>query len=1134
MTLNFRYYPSPLLLLLFWLTNMKRVKRKMLNQSQFATLFGNVLVLVQLNESFLSELSLKIVKREFEALQKGEITEDTKHKICVVRNQVSEVFIQFSPLFRMYKNYIANLNDALKILADLKTNEAFSQFMRQTVDPSARLTIDDYLIMPMQRIPRYVLLLQQLQKHTLPSDPSYSGISKSIDIFKEVADTLNASVSEKEKNSKMKTIYLQLCDYPKDTFGNLIQPQRKFIKEGELFWMNGPPQRNHNSLWVILFNDIILLSLKGEHVLQYIGQLTLSDTKVTALKMLNSKHLFQISARGFHFVLATNTEEEQKEWMDAINKMIDERISKQDKKLRKSKETKRDRSNTSAKKLGDLLAKSTPEVQKKVVGDNMKGLLAPMASKEYKARTQTATTRVVPKSNYNMEVIQDALQFVAPKEINERLLTPLEKFSSERELSEHLNQVLDVVKSVQQKINGLQKVASSFSLSQTPNSEEESVLKDLKQEISHLKTIFPFLKDREEQVKAILENRSKAAEGKSDPQTASVSAIPLTEVLPDEEDESTTDEDQTNANTEGVKVSDSVDSSAVESSSTSNLRSNFSFTIDSGLVNDEKEEKNSKSANTAALKSHGHRREPSKDNPFSTSPRKLDASDNSSVGDKEEDTTDDDDVVVDELEGINNVSDLLNESTEEEKQEADFVTPPLPKSVVQNIFRCCCPKELATVAIVCKEWNSWATEEKLWKLKCEENFPELIEKVRHHSVGNWREMCVAAANLLSDCLYSEELAKLVEEISRVEVADFEHHLDAWIQRHPLNFQRISVGDTCQNLLAHFLDNDFEEERTLRIVKLLVTKYNMDVNLPCKKKNDKEHWWFPVELALENYSTHKKVLSWLFSQPNYIKFVPFDVASRMIEEGDDDKLFVLWDKFSIEKQNEVLVMEIMKNPTSPFTRTLEKCLPSLSKDNIDLALCALYEIPIKMDDSGKKFLEFDEASPQKSQTLARRKKLNLNRRSIAGMLFHFGADPFVQSKETGMNSFLWIKARSLLCAQDATDSTITVPLDKMSAAWLKKQTKSDFKKVEIKEICRNCLCLYSKDHSNTCIFHQGGLKVYEHKDSGDYLGGVPIYEYKETWDCCEKLRVHTFQNKSQIFPVHQTGCTISQEHSPIPL
>ena len=28
----------------------------------------------------------------------------------------------------------------------------------------------------MQRIPRYVLLLQQLQKYTLESDPSYSGI----------------------------------------------------------------------------------------------------------------------------------------------------------------------------------------------------------------------------------------------------------------------------------------------------------------------------------------------------------------------------------------------------------------------------------------------------------------------------------------------------------------------------------------------------------------------------------------------------------------------------------------------------------------------------------------------------------------------------------------------------------------------------------------------------------------------------------------------------------------------------------------------------------------------------------------------------------------------------------------------
>ena len=92
-----------------------------------------MLVLVQLNESFLSELSLTVVKKENQHF-KGETPDE---KQCVVREEVSRVFIQFSPMFRMYKNYIANLPEALKILGELKTkSENFNKFLQKAMDPS--------------------------------------------------------------------------------------------------------------------------------------------------------------------------------------------------------------------------------------------------------------------------------------------------------------------------------------------------------------------------------------------------------------------------------------------------------------------------------------------------------------------------------------------------------------------------------------------------------------------------------------------------------------------------------------------------------------------------------------------------------------------------------------------------------------------------------------------------------------------------------------------------------------------------------------------------------------------------------------------------------------------------------------
>ena len=106
------------------------------------------MVLISLNENFVSELKLKIIKKDDKFFDEKEEMED----ICKVRSEVSEVFIQFFPYFRMYKSYISNLKESSKIVHQLEENPSFKKFLSE-IDPSIRQSLDDYLIMPMQRIP---------------------------------------------------------------------------------------------------------------------------------------------------------------------------------------------------------------------------------------------------------------------------------------------------------------------------------------------------------------------------------------------------------------------------------------------------------------------------------------------------------------------------------------------------------------------------------------------------------------------------------------------------------------------------------------------------------------------------------------------------------------------------------------------------------------------------------------------------------------------------------------------------------------------------------------------------------------------------------------------------------------------
>jgi hypothetical protein len=80
------------------------------------------------------------------------------------------------PYFKVYILYVTNFDQSIKTLEECKQkNEKCKQFLLQSRVP---LGLEAYLLTPVQRIPRYKLLLSELIKHTPIDDPEYELLQK--------------------------------------------------------------------------------------------------------------------------------------------------------------------------------------------------------------------------------------------------------------------------------------------------------------------------------------------------------------------------------------------------------------------------------------------------------------------------------------------------------------------------------------------------------------------------------------------------------------------------------------------------------------------------------------------------------------------------------------------------------------------------------------------------------------------------------------------------------------------------------------------------------------------------------------------------------------------------------------------
>lgn len=320
-----------------------------MQDAQIAVFFNNLRHLVLFNSKLLTDL-LEIVTRRAAAAAAAEAAaqkkkakgasaptgkrKSVKSPVAVVvqceAEGVGAVFCRYAPLFKLYGGYAKDYEEVAALLQNFgrDTRLGFRKFLENCRERSgSSKPFESLLIMPIQRIPRYKLLLERLSELTPPDHPDAAFLIEAVNRIRATASLINETVRRQEN---LETVLQAQQKFAGQL--SLFTADRRLLKSGKLTKMS---TKRQEEVMIHLFNDILLYSgvlITGGYRVRRIvylhskavGVKTELPAAVQALFEQQSRRRihkdcgFVVTSREKTFILFAETPGIQREWVDAI------------------------------------------------------------------------------------------------------------------------------------------------------------------------------------------------------------------------------------------------------------------------------------------------------------------------------------------------------------------------------------------------------------------------------------------------------------------------------------------------------------------------------------------------------------------------------------------------------------------------------------------------------------------------------------------------------------------------------------------------------------------------------------------------------------------------------------------------
>ncbi|XP_034529111.1 FYVE, RhoGEF and PH domain-containing protein 4-like [Notolabrus celidotus] len=239
------------------------------------------------------------------------------------RPGLGKVLLQHAPFLRMYAEYVRNFDQAMELV---RTWTERSSTFRNTIqdiqsqEMCGHLTLQHHMLEPVQRVPRYEMLLRDYLKKLPEDNPDYELAHKSLQTISMAATHSNSAIHKAESLKRLLEIYEMVGEE------EVVNPTNEFLREGRLLKLAA---RNTSAMerHLFLFNNFMLcctpkFSLVGQ---RFTVRCRIGVDGMEVQQTNNEDHpfTFQVSGKERTLELQASSEEERDGWIKVIQGAID-------------------------------------------------------------------------------------------------------------------------------------------------------------------------------------------------------------------------------------------------------------------------------------------------------------------------------------------------------------------------------------------------------------------------------------------------------------------------------------------------------------------------------------------------------------------------------------------------------------------------------------------------------------------------------------------------------------------------------------------------------------------------------------------------------------------------------------------
>ncbi|XP_035421076.1 FYVE, RhoGEF and PH domain-containing protein 4-like [Cygnus atratus] len=238
--------------------------------------------------------------------------------------RIGDILQKLAPFLKMYGEYVKNFDNAMELVKTWTERSPQFKLIIQEIQKEkvcGNLTLQHHMLEPVQRIPRYEMLLKDYLRK-LPQDSlDWKDTEKSLEIISTAASHSNSAIRKMENLKKLLEIYEMLGEEE-----DIVNPSNELIKEGQILKLaarNTSAQERH----LFLFNNMLLycvpkFSLVGSKfsVRTRVG---IDGMKIIETHNEEYPHTFQVSGKERTLELQASSEQDKEEWIKALQNTIE-------------------------------------------------------------------------------------------------------------------------------------------------------------------------------------------------------------------------------------------------------------------------------------------------------------------------------------------------------------------------------------------------------------------------------------------------------------------------------------------------------------------------------------------------------------------------------------------------------------------------------------------------------------------------------------------------------------------------------------------------------------------------------------------------------------------------------------------